>query len=146
MGNIKEEIVWPLWKKNIVEKFIEFKTFFQIFFTHSFNFFTLASNFLPSISHYLQIKSFFDATNIFGCVEPYSESTFPFKFTIIFQRWQSLEPLVSLLWKIDICVHWVFCTKLNSEQILFEAFLDIMRIFGSIRLAYWKSFLFQSNP
>ncbi len=32
-------------KKNIVEKFKERKTFFKIFLSHSFNFFTLASNF-----------------------------------------------------------------------------------------------------
>ncbi len=25
-----------------------------------------------------------------------------------------------------------FCTKFNSKQLLFEAFFDIMRIFGSV--------------
>ncbi len=36
-------------KKNIVEKFIEYKTFFRIFLTHFFYFFTLASNLPPFI-------------------------------------------------------------------------------------------------
>ncbi len=27
-----------------------------------------------------------------------------------------------------------FCTKLNSEQLLFKAFFDIMHIFGSVEL------------
>ncbi len=27
----------------------------------------------------------------------------------------------------------VFCKKLNSKQLLFEAFLDVMRFFGSVQ-------------
>ncbi len=65
-----EKIVWPLRKKNIVEKFLECKTFFKIFLTHSFNFFTLSSNFNPFILYYLQIESFFDTIGIFDSIEP----------------------------------------------------------------------------
>ncbi len=32
----------------------------------------------------------------------------------------------------DICARGVFCTKLNSEQLLFKAFFEIMRIFGRV--------------
>ncbi len=51
---------------------------------------------------------------------PKSESTSP---------WHLWRPLASLLWKIHICVHWVFCTKLISEQ---EAFFDIIPVFGRV--------------
>ncbi len=31
-------------------------------------------------------------------------------------------------------MHWrTFCMKFNSEQLLFETFFEVMRIFGSIR-------------
>ncbi len=40
--------------------------------------------------------------------------------------------LTPLQGEIDICAQRLFCTKLNSEQLLFEAFLDMMRIFGSV--------------
>ncbi len=33
---------------------------------------------------------------------------------------------------IDICIRGLFCTKFNSKRLLFEAFFDVMRIFGSI--------------
>ncbi len=42
-----------------------------------------------------------------------------------------LIPLVPLREEIDICSHGLFCTKFNSEQLLFEAFLNVLRIFGS---------------
>ncbi len=57
-------------KKNIVEKFIERKTYFKIFLTQSFNFFALALNFPLLIWYYLQIESFFDTIGIFGSIEP----------------------------------------------------------------------------
>ncbi len=34
--------------------------------------------------------------------------------------------LAPLLKKIEICVHWVFCGKFNSEQLLLEAFFNIL--------------------
>ncbi len=44
-----------------------------------------------------------------------------------------LSPLAPLLGEIDICIHWPFCTKLNPEQLLFEAVFDKMRISDSVK-------------
>ncbi len=43
--------------------------------------------------------------------------------------WSSLAPLLG---KIDICAHWVFCRKLNSEQFLCETFFDIIDILAAL--------------
>ncbi len=52
----------------------------------------------------------------------------------MFQTYQSLEPPTPapLLREIEIYAHWVFYSKVNSEQLLFEASFDIIDIFGSI--------------
>ncbi len=42
-------------------------------------------------------------------------------------------PSSIFLWEIDICDHWVFCGKFNPEQLLFEAFFDIIRIVCSVQ-------------
>ncbi len=39
----------------------------------------------------LLFKAFFDAMRIFGGVEPQTESTSPFLYIIIFQRWESFK-------------------------------------------------------
>ncbi len=41
----------------------------------------------------------------------------------------SLAPLGR---EIDICAHRLFSMKFNCEQLLFEVFLDVMRIFGIV--------------
>ncbi len=41
-------------------------------------------------------------------------------------------PSAPLLGDTDICAHQLFCMKFNSEQLLFEAFFDLMHIFGNI--------------
>ncbi len=41
-------------------------------------------------------------------------------------------PLSPLLGDIKVCIHWVFCTKFNFRQLLFEVFFDIIGIFCSI--------------
>ncbi len=41
-------------------------------------------------------------------------------------------PLAPLLGEIQLCVHWVFCRKFNSEQLLYEAFFYIIRIFCNV--------------
>ncbi len=69
---------------------------------------------------------------IFDSVEPQTESTFPFQYNIIFETYQSLEPPTSTL---DGGIHLhpaLFCMEFKTERLLFEPFLDIMRIFGSI--------------
>ncbi len=48
-----------------------------------------------------------------------------------FQHVNLLRPLAPPLGEINISARGLFCTKFNSEQLLFEAFLDAMRIFGS---------------
>ncbi len=45
--------------------------------------------------HFFQF--FFDAMFIFGIVEPQCESTFPFFYIVIFQRWVSFKPPCSTL-------------------------------------------------
>ncbi len=58
-----------------------------------------------------------------------------FKYNIIFQRYQYFEPPSSTTGgegEIDKCARKLFCTKLNPEQLLFEPFFDVMRIFGRI--------------
>ncbi len=46
------------------------------------------------------------------------------------QKWKS--PLAPLLGETDMCAHWLCCTKFNYKQLLFEPFLDVMHIFGSV--------------
>ncbi len=33
---------------------------------------------------------------------------------------------------INICAHVLFCAQFNAQELLFEAFLDVMRIFASV--------------
>ncbi len=49
------------------------------------------------------------------------------------------------LWKklIDICAHWFFCTKFNSQQLLFEQFFDIIDNFRSVQPESESTFPFQ---
>ncbi len=35
------------------------------------------------------------------------------------------SPLAPLLGEIEMCVHWLFCMKFNSQQLLFEQFFDL---------------------
>ncbi len=53
-------------------------------------------------------------------------------FTIIkyFQHTSLLSPLAPLLGQIDIYAHWVFCTNLLSQQLLFERFLATVLSLG----------------
>ncbi len=39
----------------------------------------------------------------------------------------------SLLWEIDIYVQWLFYAEFYTQQLLFGAFFDIVRIFGSAK-------------
>ncbi len=45
----------------------------------------------------------------------------------------------------DIYARILFCTKFNAEQFLFEAFVDVMCIFGSIQPLSECIFPFQTN-
>ncbi len=49
------------------------------------------------------------------------------------QKWQSRQSPIAPLWgEIEVCAHWLFCMEFNAQQLLFEAFLDIMHIFDSV--------------
>ncbi len=56
-------------------------------------------------NYQLLCEAFLDIIGIFGSAQPVSESTSWFKYIIIFQTCQSLEPLASLLGKMDMCAH-----------------------------------------
>ncbi len=58
-----------------------------------------------------------------------SESTFQFRKI---QTWQSLQPLALFLVEIRDMRLPSFCRKFNFQQVLFEAFFDIINIFGSV--------------
>ncbi len=57
------------------------------------------------------------------------ECNLPFSQIEYFNQINLSSPL-ALGGGIDICAHGLFCTKFHSE-LSFEAFLDVMRIFGS---------------
>ncbi len=48
-------------------------------------------------------------------------------FPFIFPKRQSLELLAPLPTEIDIRARCFFCIKFNSQQLLFEAFFDILQ-------------------
>ncbi len=50
----------------------------------------------------------------------------PLKYFKNDNLWRRLAPFLR---EIKICIHRVFCRKLNSEQFFFEAFSDIFSIF-----------------
>ncbi len=52
--------------------------------------------------------------------------------SLIFQPHQSFEPPSSMQGGIYIWARGLFCTKFNSEELLFEPFFDVMRIFGNV--------------
>ncbi len=70
---------------------------------------------------------------------PKSESTFPFQYITIVETWQSFETPAPLLEEIDMCVLCLynvrqgFFKEFYSQQFLFEAFSDLIRIFDSVQ-------------
>ncbi len=48
----------------------------------------------------------------------------------------------STLGEIDMCPHGLFCMDFNVEQLLFQYFFDVMRIFGSIEPQTESTFSF----
>ncbi len=52
--------------------------------------------------------------------------------------------LASFLGESEICNHWVSCRKFNNfDQLLFEAFFDIIWTFGNIQHQWEPTFSFQ---
>ncbi len=75
---------------------------------------------------------FFYVMCMVGRVEPWTEFTFPFLYIIIFQRLEFFEPPSSTPTRDRHMSSETFCTKFNFKQLLFKAFFDANRIFGSI--------------
>ncbi len=69
---------------------------------------------------------------IFGRVQPKSEFIFTFLYNFMFKPYHLSRPLVPFREEIRICPRRLFCPKFDVEKLLFEAFLGIMRIFGSV--------------
>ncbi len=84
-------------------------------------------------SQQLLFEAFFNIIGIFSSTDSLSESTFPFQYIVIFETWQSLEPDSSIPRGDKRVRRLSFCRKFNSQQLLFDAFFDIIRIFGSIQ-------------
>ncbi len=93
------------------------------------------SSFLYEIQfHTTFIKAFFDVMRIFGSMEPQTVSTFPSFYIIILQIWESFEPPSSTLrGDRHMRSRTFFVRKFNFEQLLFKAFFDLTRIFGSVK-------------
>ncbi len=58
-------------------------------------------------------EAFSHIMRIFGHVQPQSESTFPFLYIIIFQRWESFEPPSSTLWGDRHMRSWTFLYEIQ---------------------------------
>ncbi len=69
---------------------------------------------------------------IFSSVESQKESNFPFLYIIRFQTYRSLEPPSSTRGRGRHMRSWTSLYEIQFEQLLFKAFLDVVRIFGSI--------------
>ncbi len=78
-------------------------------------------------------EAFSHIMRIFGSVEPQTESTSPFLDNIKFETYQSLEPPKTTLEGGKHVHPLTFLYRFNAQQLLFKGFLDIMRIFSSIK-------------
>ncbi len=65
---------------------------------------------------------------------------FPIPVHYKFRTWQSLEPLAPLLGEIDMRTHWVFCGKLNNQQLLLAMFFWFNRYFLQHSVLKWIYF------
>ncbi len=77
----------------------------------------------------------------FGSMGPESETTFPFQYNIIFEIYQSLEAPSSTPGGDRHVPPLIFCTKFNSEQLLFEEFFYIISNFCGVLALKWTYFL-----
>ncbi len=86
---------------------------------------------------------FFIIIHILGGIESRSLFIFLFHYIIIFHRFQSFELLTSILGGDRYVHRQVFYRKWNSQQLLLQAFIHIIGIFGSIEPFSQFIFLFQ---
>ncbi len=87
-------------------------------------------------------RTFFDVMHIFGGVESQTESTIPFLYIIILQRWKSFEPNSSAPVGDRHVRSQTFFRKFKAKQLLFQTFFDVMRIFGSVEAQNESTFPF----
>ncbi len=78
----------------------------------------------------------------FAAVSPDVNLFFRFN-TLQYFKLGNLWSPIALLREVDMCTHWVFCRKFNIQQILFEAFFDIINIFGSAEPENESTLFFQ---
>ncbi len=70
---------------------------------------------------------------IFAALSPKQNPLFHISTTKYLEHINLCSPLTPLWKEIDMYDHWLFCTQFNSQQLLFEAFLDMTRIFVNIK-------------
>ncbi len=70
-------------------------------------------------SEQLSFESFFDTIGIFGSVQKWIYFPIPVHYKYI-KNGKLWSPPVPLLGEIEICVHYVFSRKFNSQQFLFD--------------------------
>ncbi len=85
------------------------------------------------------LNNFYSKLFLMRCVFLEASSTklnqlSPVSTFLYFKDGNLSSPLAALGKEIDICAHRLFWTKFNAEQLLLEAFLDVMRIFGGVEL------------
>ncbi len=77
-------------------------------------------------------KAFCDAMRIFGGVDPQTESTSPFLYLIIFQRWESFEPSNFTLGEDRHKRSRTFLYEIQFQTTFIQTFFDGIRIFGIV--------------
>ncbi len=83
-------------------------------------------------SEQLLFQAFFHKMCIFAAWSPKVNLISRFCTLKDFKHTDLWRPLAQLVGEIDICARGLFCAKFNFEQLLFEAFFDVMRIFGRV--------------
>ncbi len=83
----------------------------------------------------LLFEAFFDILCIFSTsLSPKLNLVSHFCTLKDFKHTDLWSPLAPLMGEIDLCAQELFCMKFNSEQILFEPFFNVLRIFGITEL------------
>ncbi len=93
----------------------------------------------------LLFEAFFNITDSFGSVEHELNLLSHFSAIEYLKHINFWSPLAPLLGTIDMCAQGLYCTKFNSQQLLFEAFFNIIGSFGSVEPWTESTFPFQYN-
>ncbi len=93
----------------------------------------------------MNFEQFVDIIGSFGSAQPESGTTFPFQYNKYLKHISVSSTWAPPMAKIYTCVHWLFCTKFNSQQCLFEQLFDIIGNFGSLQPKNESTFPFQCN-